>query len=359
MPTKPIFEKGRQVIIALFFMVIILVFSACTNEMTGSTISNSPQVLTDVYSTVIAAITGTYSSNWTVTPIPNAESTKIILATDLTTATYYFPGSATPEPPTKTSTKTSTKTKYPTRTKAPTKTRAPTKTPTETKIPPTPVPQDNPIRIFIPSSYSKVANPFHLLAAVIPGAGGNVHMRLTGDGGRTILEKKWIYPNANGRRTTIEEDYQVSIHGVAEAALLTIYTLDNYGRIIALSSEELVLISIGETDIMESTNLSEPFTIRAPYPETSIHHGMLEVRGITRVRTASTIYLELVDQERKIVGSYVFPEVIQPSLEYQTMDVDIPYQVRGSTWVRLIMHQIDIRNGNDIGVSSLLVKLYP
>jgi hypothetical protein len=184
-------------------------------------------------------------------------------------------------------------------------------------------------------------------------------MRLTGDGGRNILEKKWVFQNAKGRRITIDEEYQLMINGVAEAALLTIYTLDEYGRIVALSSENILLISIGETDLTESPNLSEPFSIRVPYPETSSHNGILQVRGVARTRTASTIFMELVDKDGRIVGSYVFPEILQPALEYQTLEADIPYQVSGFRSVRLIMHQIDIRSGNDIGVSSLLIKLYP
>jgi hypothetical protein len=85
----------------------------------------------------------------------------------------------------------------------------------------------------------------------------------------------------------------------------------------------------------------------------------VEVRGITKTRTACVLYFELIDQNGKMVGSYASPELLQPSLEYQTISVDLPYQVNGPTQVRLIMHQIDVRNGTDVGVSSEILKLFP
>jgi hypothetical protein len=255
--------------------------------------------------------------------------------------------------------KTATPSKTPTRTKAPTKTRVPTKTPKPTAIPPTPVPQDNPVRIFNPASYSKITTQFNLLAAVIPGSGGNIHMQLIGENNRVILEKSWIFHFANGRRTTIDEQFDITISGVAEAARLSIYTLDENGRIMALASEDILLLSVGEADLAEALDLMEPFSLRAPYPGNSIRKGILEIRGITRTRTASTIYLELVDQTGKVVGSYVSQNAIQPSLEYQSLEVDMPYKVNKATWVRLIMHQVDIRNGKDVAISSIILKLYP
>ena len=296
------------------------------------------------------------SSTQGIAEIPIASSTPEVslseLADNPTSTKTQVKQSPTPS-------NTPTASKTPTRTKAPTRTRVPTRTPKPTAIPPTPIPQDNPVRIFNPASYSKITTPFNLLAAVIPGSGGNVHMQLTGENDRKILEKTWIFHYANGRRTTIDESFDITVSGVAEAARLTIFTLDENGRIIALSSEDILLLSIGQADPAEALDLMEPFTLRAPYPGNSIRHGIVEIRGITRTRTASTIYIELVDQSGKVVGSYVSQNAVQPSLEYQSLELDLPYKVSKATWVRLIMHQVDIRNGKDVAISSIILKLYP
>ncbi len=351
---RKLFISERRAYFVFLFIIFILITASCTDS---SDQYNKSPILTEIVQSSSTPIQYTLASSTqgvAVTPI--ASSTPEIALSELvispTSTIVIINQSPTPS-------KTSTLTKIPTRTKAPTKTRVPTRTPKPTGIPPTPIPQDSPVRIFSPASYSKITSPFNLLVAVIPGSGGNVHMQLTGENNRLILEKSWIFHFANGRRTTIDEDFDITISGVAEAARLSIYTLDENGRIMTLSAEDILLLSIGEGDLAEALDLMEPFSLRAPYPGNSIRNGIVEIRGITRARTASTIYFELVDQFGKVVGSYVSENAIQPSLEYQTLNVDLPYKVSKATWVRLIMHQVDIRNGKDIAVSSIILKLYP
>jgi hypothetical protein len=357
------FINGRKSFaISLFLLLFLFAIASCSS---GPAVENNNSTNSEIMESTRAV------------QVEKSQTPRTQLAPTVTqTVTYSLPG-LSPESGeltlvldgdllstdvpeiTSTPTKTQTKTRTPTRTRLPTKTRVPSNTPTNTKIPATPVPQDAPVRIFIPASYSKITTPMTLLAAVIPGSGGNVHMQLTGENGRIILQKDWIFPYANGRRITIDEKFDLQISGVAESARLSIYTLDAYGRIIALSSEDILLISIGDTDLVEANNIMDAFTIRSPYPEKNIHHGIVEVRGITRSRMASTVYMELVDQTGVMVGSYIHPQVIQPSLEYQILDCDIQYQVKAPKWVRLIMHQIDIRTGKDVAIASMVLKIYP
>jgi hypothetical protein len=351
---RKLFIGARKVYFSFLYIIFFLVAASCTN---GSDQNNKSPIFPEIVQSSPTPIQDTFiTSTLGAVIIPMASSTLEISLSELvinpTSTIVVINQSPTPS-------KTSTPSKIPSRTKAPTKTRVPTRTPKPTPIPPTPIPQDNPIKIFIPASYSKITTPFNLVVAVIPGSGGNVHMQLTGENNRKILEKSWIFHYANGRRTTIDENFDISISGVAEAARLSIYTLDENGRIIALSSEDILLLSIGDGDIAEALDLMEPFSLRAPYPGNSIRNGVVEVRGITRTRTASTIYFELVDQSGKVVGSYVSENAIQPSLEYQSLNIDLSYKVSKATWVRLIMHQVDIRNGKDVAVSSIILKLYP
>ncbi len=351
---RKLFISERRAYFALMYIIFFLIAASCTD---ASDQNNNSPILTEIVQGSLTPIQySLISSTQEAAVIPIASSIPEItlsgLETSPTSTIVIINQSPTPS-------KTYTPTKIPSRTKAPTKTRVPTRTPKPTAIPPTPVPQDNPVRIFNPASYSKITSPFNLLVAVIPGSGGNVHMQLTGENNRLILEKSWIFHYANGRRTTIDEDFDITISGVAEAGRLSIYTLDENGRIMALSSEDILLLSIGEGDLAVALDLLEPFPLRAPYPGNSIRNGIVEIRGITRTRTASTIYFELVDQTGKVVGSYVSQNAIQPSLEYQTLNVDLPYKVSKATWVRLIMHQVDIRNGKDVAVSSIILKLYP
>ena len=304
-------SRRRKIKIASAFLILFipLIIAACS----GGNLAPALPVRSPSVDGITSTLPGLPESISTATAISIATDTPTVEADNTGLSIGSISGTAIALTPSKTS----TATKKPTRTKAPTNTRMPTRTPTSTRIPPTPDPQDAPIRIYNPASDSKIVSPFQLFVAAIPGADGNVHMRLTGENGSILSEKTWIFPYANGRRTTIDEEVSVDISGLAEAARLTIFTLDKYGRMIALTSEDLLFISIGETELMEAQNLMAPFTIRSPYPETVIRRGIVQLRGITRTRTASALFYELIDQKGNIVGSYASPDVLQPSLEFQ------------------------------------------
>ncbi|MBA4421257.1 MAG: hypothetical protein C0391_08925 [Anaerolinea sp.] len=240
-----------------------------------------------------------------------------------------------------------------------TRTLLPSATKKPTKAPPTRVPQDAMIRIFQPATDSKVVSPLHLLAAVVPGDRGNVHLRVIGENGRVIVEKDWWFSYANNRRTTIDQKFDIQVEGVAESARVYLYTLDAQGRIESLASEDILLLSIGETNLAEAVNLLEPFQIASPIRETYIHHGVVKVYAIMRARSASLVSLELIDLKGVVVGSVLLPEILYPYLEYQVLDVTIPYQVRSGTWVRLTLRQLDPESKTDLAVSSLVIKVYP
>lgn len=254
-------------------------------------------------------------------------------------------------------TATSTATFEPTATQA--RIVLPSATKKPTKAPPTPVPQDAKIRIFQPATDSKVVSPLHLLAAVVPGDRGNVHLRVISENGRVIVEKDWLFSYANNRRTTIDQKFDIQVEGVAEAARVYLYTLDAQGRTVSLASEDILLLSIGETNLAEAVNLLEPFQIASPIRETYIHHGVVKVYAIMRARTASLVSLEVVDLKGGVVGSVLLPEILYPSLDYRVLDVSIPYQVRSGTWVRLTLRQLDPESKTDLAVSSLVIKVYP
>lgn len=352
MPSSRIKTTGHWAVLLIVLVTVsLLIFlTACSGENQAPTSS-----IEETRKVVLTEVAATFFRSTEIPTLTITNPPMVLVADEGETPSVVISKTVASIVPSKTS----TPTPKPTRTKKPTFTKVPSKTPTSTRIPPTPIPQDAPIRIYVPASNSIITSPLQLAAGVVPGSGGNVYLRLTGEKGQTILEKSWVFAYANGKRTTIDEQFPFKIAGLSEAARLTIFTRDSYGRTIALSSEDVLLISIGETDLAEAQNLMSAFTIRSPYPESSIHHGLVEVRGITKTRSTCAVYFELVDVDGKVVGSYTSPDVVQPSLEYQDVKIDVPYKVSKGTSIRLIMHQIDVKNGMDLAVSSLLLRVYP
>ncbi len=250
-----------------------------------------------------------------------------------------------------------TKTPKPTKTPLPTKTKKPSFTPTPPGPTATAAPQDAPIRIFSPASFSRINSPIKLVMNVVPGSKGNVYLQLIGEQSQLLFDKKWSFPNANGKRTVITEEINFAIESVAEAANLKVFTYDEYGRLMNLASEDIILLSIGKEDLAEPENLMSPFALIRPYPDQVIKDGLIIINGMTRCRTDCRLYFEVVDTTGKQLAVFEQQNIIQASLDYQPIYFEIPVDVTLTTPVRLIMHQQDIFSREDIAVSSILLKL--
>lgn len=250
-------------------------------------------------------------------------------------------------------------TRKPSSTPKPTRTKIPSKTPTPPGPTSTPAPQDAPIRIFSPSSFSRLISPIKLVMSVIPGTKGNIYLQLLGEKSQLIYERKWTFPYANGRRTTISDEIEFTIPSVSESAHLKVFTYDEYGRLMSLASEDFILLSIGKDDQAEPENLTDPFALVRPYPEQIIKNNKIIINGMTRCRIDCRLLFEIVDNSGKSLYEMEQQDVIQASLDYQSIYYEIPIKVNSPTWVRLILHQQDIFTMEDIAVSSMVIKLTP
>lgn len=228
-----------------------------------------------------------------------------------------------------------------------------------TPWPQTPVPQDALIRIYQPATGSRLISPLHLLASVSPGDGGNVHLRVIDESGQEIIRKDWLFNSQGGRRVTIDQEFEFKVEGLAESARLILYTQDAQGRIIALATEELLLLSLGETRYAESLALLEPFQIAKPVFEQYIHHGKVPIFGIMRSRVECLVKIELIDPAGNMLGSLTLPERLMPAAAYQPFGVTLEYQVKSGTWARLTFRQVDPESGTDLAVYSIPIKVYP
>jgi hypothetical protein len=259
--------------------------------------------------------------------------------------------------------RTPTKSGFPTRTKYPSRTPRPTRTPFPTLIPTdppptyTPAPQDAAIRIFSPATFSRLVSPFKISISVIPGKKGDVYLQLIGEGGETLVDKSWIFPYADGRRTNISEDISYTLQTLSETAKLMVFTKDEYGRLMSLATEDLVLMGIGKADLAEPDNLYDPFALLRPFNEQIIKKNTVVINGMTRCRKDCRLFFEVTDINGNSLGSLELQNILHASLDYQPIYYEIPVTKPVSPWVRVILHQQDVYTGEDIAVSSVLVQL--
>jgi hypothetical protein len=333
-------------IIGIICLLLAIGFSACQND--GVIPSQIPQP-----SQIISTLT------------PSATSS-IPATTDLDSVQPGSTLSATPEPvpflleqpgdP--------TLTPWPTNIFTPSLGPSPTRTPTHTETPtitPTPTPPLAVLRIFRPGLLSKVISPIKVEAMVTPGDDGMVYFDLIGEDSRLInhFEMNLRYNLDQHLIITPRIDFQIS--AVAETARLVMYIRDTDGRIVFLSSVDLVLLSLGENAINLLPDQQEPFLIRAPHPGSTINGGIVHLVGLVRPASSRPLIIEMTDEKRNLIGSAeILISFPQSPLSHTPFEIDIPYVIKQEKTVRLSLRQeSDQRIPGNVSIYSFLLNLQP
>jgi hypothetical protein len=272
-------------------------------------------------------------------------------------ATPQAPGEASPRPPT------------PEPTLEPTslpEAQSPLENPPESLDPPaaevnlpvsTPKPASAAIQILSPGPASKVTSPIRLNAFLAPGDKGNVRIELLGEDGRLLVRQLLSYGPLARIQVITELDFEISAAG--ELGRLRITTEDPEGRMVAVASVDLLLISLGQSDITPSADSLDRIIIQDPGPKTLVQGGNLRVSGFIRPSGEASTWVELITAENRIVG-YRQISIPEPQETGHTpFSVDVPYTVSTTTWVRLSVSQRDGRIPGFINLSSLEVLLSP
>ena len=316
-------------------------------------------------------------TNLLVSPTATATMESITATEEEVFLSPVVPDTATPEPPTAlpptaTYTATATQTLEPistviatlfyqgTPTPGPTatRTRPPTATPTVTL---TPTPPFAYLHITRPGLFSKLVSPYRMQAMVQPGEDGLLRIELIGEDNRMIASQGLDYSNYMGQRIWTSPFLEFQISGAAETARLVMSVEDQFGRKIAVSSVDLILMAMGDNETTPPAVELEPYIIRYPYVDQVVQGGKLWLSGVARRVNDSPLIIELINEEGNVVGATRI-EVPPPTTEMSHIPfgVEFPYFVEGTTPVRLTIRQDSTeRIPGIVALSSRLIVLEP
>ena len=243
-------------------------------------------------------------------------------------------------------------------TSMPTRTRFPTFTPT---TPPSPTVTDVPwhkpaaIEIQAPGPMSRVISPINLRMNIIAGGSEKVQVDLYGEDGRLLSRSlKTVRTSREGVLQNIKIPFE--IRATAEVGRITVSTQDEAGRLQALNSVRVLMLSSGANEINPPGNPSEPVGVFSPLAEESITGGIVHVRGDLWPFNLQPVILELVGPDGNSIGLRILTvEHINPQL----FETTIPYKVREPTLARLTIYQDDDRINGLFYVYSQEVLLNP
>src|SRR5215207_6937265 len=223
-------------------------------------------------------------------------------------------------------------------TNTPPPTLSPTPRPTLTA---TTIPGHEPaaIQIQAPVPMSKVISPISLRMNIIAGDSEKVQVDLYGEDGRLLSRTlKTVRTSNDGVLQNIKIPFE--IRATAEVGRITISTQDKSGRLQALNSVRVLLLSSGNNEINPPGNPSEPVGIFNPLSDESVSGGVLNVRGDIWPFNLQPVILELIGPDGKSIGLRILTvEHIDPQL----FETTIPYKATEPTLARLTIYQDDDR----------------
>lgn len=246
-------------------------------------------------------------------------------------------------------------------------TPAPTNTPREEQLiplavtPPSQTTLPNAIiQIKRPGPYSKVVSPISLQAFLKPGRGKQVQIELFGEDRRVLV--RLIQPIVWIDRSGFAQLYKeipFEIPGVAEAAWLTLSVTDDLGRVTAVNSTPLILLSIGDSDVIPAVDLRTPIAIQQPQSNTLIQGNKVVVSGLVRSGGDTYLMIQLWDVQGKVLGQRVTN--VQPAKEpgFGSFNTEVIYTVTEPTPALLVVWQGVGSLSNILYLASVEVLLSP
>lgn len=339
-------QLGRPIFTPFTYLFAIIALATALSACTMQSFQPAPTTIPTEQLPTIIALTVQAAPQSTHEPSP----TLVQVQTELEAATPTVRGIRT-----RTLTPTTLPSPTPTHTSTATASPTPTITPTITDTPRPEIPLSV-IRINRPAPLSRVASPLEVRAVLPPGAGGIFRVELLGEDGRLLARQVLNY---QGLRINLSIDLPFEIAAAAETGRLQIFINDVFGRITALSSTEVLLLSIGRSEYHPAGDQRDRILILQPVPEDLISGGVLTVFGKARPNEDEPLLVELVAENGAVVGQRLVAVRPETGEDYGTFEGEIPYTISVPTAVRLTIYERRDRIPGYTHVTSLEILLNP
>lgn len=239
----------------------------------------------------------------------------------------------------------------------PTRTPSPLK-PTQYFPPPENVPPSN-LQILSPGQGSAVVSPFSLKASIKLSTEAVVHVELLGEDGRLLMREVHNIQPSESEWTSIKSEVTYGTNAAAESGRLQISLFDKDSRLEELSSVDLILLSLGSSDLHPPPDQLENIVLESPRENTLIQGGTLRVSGLARPRSDQPLMIEIQTSDGRIVGTRQIAVTPSPGSMYGNFAIDVPYHVESTNRVRLKVWEPGSIIPGIVDLASLEVILSP
>jgi hypothetical protein len=288
----------------------------------------------------VGQVTPTHDVNTPGPLLPTAQTPKNLAGTP--TALSDPTSIASVKPPT------------PTSTPAPS---LPLATATSTLAPPFP---DAPVQILRVGELSKLNSPVPVSLNMTSRFGKVVRVELYGEDGRLLARHLRTYNKVPWDIAKIGVDLDFGISAAAEAGRLVVSVEDPFGRLIDVNSVNLILISVGQSELNPSTALWQRLIIEEPVPNALIQGGKLYISGRALPnKPDQPLRVMLVGEDGRILGQRLAGVTFTKEGDYGTYLAEVPYTVADLTPALLVIYEEGAPVNDIAHLSSTQVILAP
>lgn len=184
-----------------------------------------------------------------------------------------------------------------------------------------------------------------------------MRIELFGSDGRLLARKILVYDAAAHAELDASVDFEIS--RASETARLVMSTEDEYGRLQALNSVELVLLSAGEQVLNLPAASSQEISISSPTDNEQIAGGTLTVTGSANIPAGRPLTIQLITREGRVLAFNVVYPTFSEDQTLGTFEINLPYRVKETTWVQIAITESGGSIPGPVHFVSVEVQLAP
>jgi hypothetical protein len=230
---------------------------------------------------------------------------------------------------------------------------------------PTPGIPEAHIQIDRPGPMSKITSTLNVVGSLMTVPDGHMRIELwleplTAEGQPRLLLRElqnftsnpsaWIY---------IAREFNVEISRLSEFAQLRVSTYDAENRMVALTSIDLLLLSVGEPEVNPPGLPQERIVILEPGDNKLIQGGTAFVSGLVHPSGDQYLTVNMITPDGKVIGIQQIAVMSSPVGGYVPFSVEVPYSVSETTRVRLAVYESTGRIAGITHLSSIMALVSP
>jgi hypothetical protein len=219
---------------------------------------------------------------------------------------------------------------------------APTLEPTFTPTPGPPVPHAA-IQVTAPGPMSKLVSPIQVKMLAVAGDSKRIEVDLLGEDGR-MLGRTLTAVSGDPEGDPLSLKIPFEIRAAGENGYIQVSTKDGRGRIVALITVPVILLSAGESQVNPPGDTVYEHVAIADLPaEAKVSGGVLNVKGDMLPTGRQPMILELTTDEGKEMSLRVLSV---SGSGWQPFETTLPFRVTAETPARLFAHEAsDVLDG--------------